>query len=83
MTVTLRWEDVADEDLSFYRVEEKQADGTWKSVGDTYSTLGMNLTGLTPSATYTYRVAAYDTLGNREKPRRRSQLLQLRILQAL
>ena len=65
VTVTLRWEDVADEDLSFYRVEEKQADGTWKSVGDTYSTLGMNLTGLTPSATYTYRVAAYDTLGNR------------------
>ena len=65
VTVTLRWEDVADEDLSFYRVEEKQADGTWKSVGDTYSTLGMNLTGLTPSTAYTYRVAAYDTLGNR------------------
>lgn len=65
VTVTLRWQDVADADLSFYRVEEQQTDGSWKNAGDTYSALGMNFTGLTPNTSYTYRVAAYDTLGNR------------------
>lgn len=68
VTVTLRWDDVADEDISFYRVEEKLADGTWQKVGDTSSTLGLNIKDLTPECSYTYRVIGYDTLGNRGEP---------------
>lgn len=68
VTVTLQWDDVADEDISFYRVEEKQADGTWQKVGDTSSTLGMNIKDLTPDCSYTYQVIGYDILGNRGEP---------------
>lgn len=68
VTITLQWDDVADEDISFYRVEEKLADGTWQKVGDTSSTLGMNIKDLTPDCSYTYQVIGYDILGNRGEP---------------
>lgn len=64
-TVTLQWDDVADEDFSYFAVEEKQEDGTWKQIAVSPATLGTNLTDLAPDSTHTYRVAAYDLLGNR------------------
>ena len=64
-TATLRWNDVADKDFSYFRLERKQEDGTFKKVEDIYNTLGVNLTGLTANTIYIYRVVAYDQCGNR------------------
>ena len=66
--VVLKWNDVSDQDLSYFMVEQKNADGIYKSVGTTSTTLGMNITGLKPDSTYTYRVIAYDRFGNRGIP---------------
>ena len=65
VTATLVWNDVPDEDISWFQVEWLQPDGTWKKVGDVDKTLGINLYGLTPDTDYTYRVVGYDLLGNR------------------
>ncbi|MCQ4672836.1 leucine-rich repeat protein [Lactonifactor longoviformis] len=67
-TITLRWKDVADKDLSFFRVEQKQENGEYTAVRDESRTLGVNLTGLRPDRVYTYRIVAYDQLGNRGIP---------------
>ena len=64
-TATLRWNDVADKDFSYFRLERKQEDGTFKKVQDIYNTLGVNLTDLTANTIYIYRVVAYDQCGNR------------------
>lgn len=64
-TVTLKWADVADQDFSFFRVERKLEDGSYETVCDEYRTLGVNITGLKPDSSYTYRVTAYDLQGNR------------------
>lgn len=64
-TATLRWNDVADKDFSYFRLERKQEDGTFKKVEDIYNTLGVNLTDLTANTIYIYRVVAYDQCGNR------------------
>ncbi len=66
--VVLKWNDVSDQDLSYFMVEQKNTEGTYKNVGTTSTTLGMNITGLQPDSTYTYRVIAYDRLGNRGIP---------------
>ncbi len=66
--VVLKWSDVSDQDLSYFMVEQKNADGTYRNVGTTSTTLGMNITGLQPDSVYTYRVIAYDRFGNRGTP---------------
>jgi hypothetical protein len=67
VTVTLTWSDVADNDFNFFRVERKNADGTYTTVTDV-KTLGANITGLMPDTEHVYRVIAYDRLGNRGTP---------------
>lgn len=65
-TITLSWDDVSDNDFSYFVVEQKnQADGSYSRVGTTSTTLGMNIYNLAPDTNYIYRVVAYDTLGNR------------------
>lgn len=64
-TVTLRWNDVADNDLAFFRVERKKEDGSFEKVDDIKSTLGINIYNLESDKEYVYRVVAYDQQGNR------------------
>lgn len=68
VTMTLRWEDVADQDIGGFRVEQLQEDGSYKVVAEKVTALGVNLQGLTPNTEYTYRVLAYDLLGNPGEP---------------
>lgn len=63
-TITLKWDDVADQDFSFFRVEEKQGD-VFVKLQDVYSTLGVNIYDKKPGRYFIYRVVAYDQLGNR------------------
>ncbi|MBQ1649303.1 MAG: hypothetical protein II047_12730, partial [Bacteroidales bacterium] len=65
VTVTLHWNNVADDDISKFLVEEKQADGSYVKVVEVYRTLGASIYGLTPGTEHTYRVAGVDIHGNR------------------
>jgi hypothetical protein len=65
VTVTLSWNDVADDDISFYRVERKNTDETYVKVTDVNKTLGSNILNLTPDTEHVYRVIGYDRLNNR------------------
>ncbi len=65
---TLSWSDVTDDDIQYYIVEQKLADGSYKEVVRSNSYLGANLTKLTPDTEYTYRVVGYDKRGNRGIP---------------
>ena len=62
---TLSWDNVADKDIAYYIVEQKQADGSFKNISRTNAILGVNLSGLTPETEYTYRVIGYDKYNNR------------------
>jgi len=65
----LRWQDVPDQDFSYFRVEQKDsADGEYRSIATVSAVLGHNVTGLQPESTYWFRVVAYDKLGNRGTP---------------
>lgn len=64
-TATLSWDDVSDKDISHFVVEYKDSDGNWSTAAVVNSTLGLNLSGLTPETSYTYRVVGYDIYGNR------------------
>lgn len=64
-TITLSWTDVADDDFSYFQVEQQQEDGTWTAIQRVDSTLGINIYGLSPETKATYRVVAYDLYGNR------------------
>ena len=68
ITVTLSWSDVSDEDISFYRVERREANGVYSVVTDVYGTLGVNIYDLVPDNSYVYRVVGYDTQENRGEP---------------
>ena len=63
--VTLHWNDVADNDFAFFRLEKQKEDGSYETVQDIDKTLGANLTKLQPDTTFVFRVAAYDIYGNR------------------
>ena len=63
--VNLVWNDITDDDKSYFLLEEKQADGSFKALGSKYITLGAKLENLTPETEYTFRVVAYDVHGNR------------------
>jgi fibronectin type 3 domain-containing protein/PKD repeat protein len=66
--ITLYWNDVADEDVAYFCVEQKSADDTYTVVQDRLQTLGANILNLEPNVSYTYRVVAYDQQGNRGIP---------------
>ncbi len=68
VTVTLSWNDVADKDIRYYRVEQENSDGSYSKVTDIYTTLGANIYNLTPDNNYVYRVVGYDIQGNRGIP---------------
>ncbi len=76
-TITLSWKDVADNDFSYFRVEQLNSDGSYRTVQDVYRTLGVNLYDLKADTDYQYRVVAYDQLGNRGEP---SDLITARTL---
>jgi fibronectin type 3 domain-containing protein len=66
--IVLKWNNVPDDDVAYFVVERKRDNGSYEVVGETSTTLGMNLTGLKPKTSYTYRVTAYDRYGNPGKP---------------
>lgn len=68
VSITLRWNDVSNEDISYYRVEQRDDEGNYTTVANVYSTLGVNIYDLTPGTKYTYRVVGYDQQGNRGTP---------------
>ena len=63
--ITLSWADVPDEDFGYFQVEQQQKDGSWTAIQRADSTLGVNISGLSPETKATYRVVAYDVYGNR------------------
>ncbi|WP_303804257.1 polymorphic toxin-type HINT domain-containing protein [Ruminococcus flavefaciens] len=63
--VSLRWEDISDEDFGYYVVECKNEKGEFTEAGRTSDTAGMHITDLMSETEYTFRVVAYDELGNR------------------
>lgn len=63
--ITLSWDGVSDEDISYYIVEEKQVDGTYKNIAKSTNYLGVNILSLKPETKYTYRVIGYDIHANR------------------
>lgn len=65
VTVTLHWDDVQAEDVSYFLVERINDDGTVTRVNTVNSTLGINIYNLSPGAAYIYQVTAYDLRGNR------------------
>ena len=68
VSITLSWNDVSDDDVSFFRVERKNTDGTYTRVSDVTRTLGLNILNLIPDTEYVYRVVAYDHVSNRGDP---------------
>ncbi|MCL2045555.1 MAG: leucine-rich repeat protein [Oscillospiraceae bacterium] len=68
VTITLSWDDVADNDISFFRVERKNADNSYTTLMDVSKTLGANILNLLPNTQYTFRVVGYDHLSNRGTP---------------
>jgi subtilisin family serine protease len=66
-TVVLDWTNNAEADLAGYRVHRRDADGTWSPIA-TVPTSALTDTGLINGTTYTYRVTAYDAVGNESAP---------------
>ncbi|MBO5241192.1 MAG: PKD domain-containing protein, partial [Lachnospiraceae bacterium] len=65
--VQLTWEDVTEEDFSYFHVEQK-GDDAWISRAEISDQLGYVVNGLTPEESYTFRVTGYDRLGNKGEP---------------
>ncbi|MDP4182729.1 MAG: fibronectin type III domain-containing protein, partial [Bacillota bacterium] len=63
--ITLNWDDVPDNDFSYFQVECQKADGSFASVGTVSTQRGIQFFGLQNNTTYVYRVCAYDRYGNR------------------
>ena len=63
ISVHLNWIDNAEDDRAGYIIEQAGEDGNWTQVQKAAS-IGSNVTGLVPETTYTYRVRAYDQVGN-------------------
>lgn len=65
VTATIAWDDVPDDDFSYFTAKYYPTeDNKAVRVITTYSTLGVNITGLTPDTSYTIEVAAVDIYGN-------------------
>jgi hypothetical protein len=68
-SVFLKWNDVSDQDLSYFRIERKDYEGgEFVNIGTTSTQLGWNATGLIPQTSYWFRVVGYDRYGNRGTP---------------
>ncbi|HEY9061790.1 MAG TPA: fibronectin type III domain-containing protein [Pseudobacteroides sp.] len=63
--ITLNWDDVPDNDFSYFQVECQNEDGSFKTVGTVSTQRGIQLFGLLNNTTFVYRVCAYDKYGNR------------------
>ena len=63
--ITLSWKYVQDNDFDHFVVEEKQSDGSFRTVSKVNKTLGVNITKIEPGSTHTYRVYAVDRIGNK------------------
>lgn len=64
-TITLAWDDVSDNDISYFVVEAPNASGEWTYLYTVTGELGINIGSLTPETSYTYRVVGYDIHSNR------------------
>ena len=68
-SVELSWDAVKADDLYYYIIEKKLADGSYEVTGSRiYDICRKTITELTPQTTYTFRVVAYDRSGNRGVP---------------
>ena len=65
--VTLKWNDVPEDDFSYFIVEQLK-DGRYETVQKVTTTLGAHIQGLAIDTEYTFRVVGYDMLGNRGIP---------------
>ena len=65
VTASIAWDDVPDEDFSYFTAKYYPTENKEKvSTVTTSTTLGVNLSGLTPETSYTVEVAAVDIYGN-------------------
>ena len=69
-SVTLKWDENAENDIRYYRVEQVTDNGELRKIEDV-NAVGVVLRGLKSSTEYTYQVTAYDMLGNRGIPSER------------
>lgn len=65
--VQIKWEDVSEEDFSYFQIEMLEDDRFIK-VGTISDKLGYNILNLMPDTSYTFRVVGYDNLGNAGVP---------------
>lgn len=65
--VMLHWEDIADPDFGYFQVEKHTEKG-FVALGRTSTELGYLAENCKPETEYTFRVVAYDDLGNRGEP---------------
>ena len=63
--ISLRWTDIEEPNFGWYAVEQLGENGNYKEVGRTADTAGMHIEKLLAETEYTFRVVAYDDLGNR------------------
>ncbi|MDQ2085630.1 PKD domain-containing protein [Herbivorax sp. ANBcel31] len=64
--IVLRWDDVPEEDFSYFVVEKKDAlDGQYSNIGVINDKLGMQVNNVKPNSNYWFRVTAYDIYGNK------------------
>lgn len=64
VTATISWNDVPDNDFSYFKVKYGKSDETEFKTVNVSTTLGVNLTGLIPDTEYTVSVVAVDIYGN-------------------
>ena len=65
-TIILRWNDVPEEDFSYFLVEMKDSEnGTYYQYTKVYRTLGVQITDLDVDTTYWFKVTPYDIYGNK------------------
>ena len=63
--VSIRWTDIEETHFGYYVVECMDENGEFAEVGRTSTTAGMHIENRMPDTEYTFRVVAYDDLGNR------------------
>lgn len=64
VTATIGWDDVPDDDFSYFNVRYGKTGDENVKTTSVYGTLGVNLTNLSPDTEYTVSVAAVDIYGN-------------------
>ena len=63
--VQLMWDDVSDDDFSYFLVEKKSSDGSYSEIAKERSLTGCTIKGLAPETEYTFRVCGVDDAGNK------------------